>query len=327
MDETPAYNQIADILRRSIASQSLPAGQVLLEGPLATLFGSSRSPIRQALNQLEQEGLLARFGGRGLVVGDPGAPLIRATPTAGQLGLAGAELTREPVWRRIYDRVERDLIHASVLDPGRINEVELARHYNIGRSVAGQVLLRAEANGIVRRDAAGRWSTVLLDRERVFNLYKVRSLLEPEAMAEAASGGRDRDRLSRMHDALLDALARYPEVPAGQLDALETDLHVDLVEGGRNPELARALHHTRCTIIISKHALGGSVSYPSDDPFIVEHLRIVEAILARNPTAARQAMKEHLASAASKVADRIDRLRPIAGSSAPIFLQSAQERG
>ncbi|MBN9058031.1 MAG: GntR family transcriptional regulator, partial [Rhizobiales bacterium] len=74
VDRTPAYASIAERLRLGIESGSLPQGAVLLEGPLASIFGSSRSPVKQALAQLEEEGLLRRFDGRGLLVGATGEP-------------------------------------------------------------------------------------------------------------------------------------------------------------------------------------------------------------------------------------------------------------
>ena len=41
-------------MRTGIERGTLPAGAVLLEGPLAELFNSSRSPVKQALAQLDE---------------------------------------------------------------------------------------------------------------------------------------------------------------------------------------------------------------------------------------------------------------------------------
>jgi DNA-binding GntR family transcriptional regulator len=313
MDGQLAYDHIASVLRKAIVGGTLVPGQILLEGPIAGMFRSSRSPVRQALSLLREEGLLNRFEGRGLIVGSSAAPR-RDEITTVMLGLGSSqpEGIREPAWRRVYDHIERDLIYASVLDPRRINEFELARHYEIGRSVAGQVLNRAEANGIVTRDEAGRWSTVLLDAARIRNLYTVRRLLEPEAVSNAAGRDGDRNDVRAMEERLISTLHRYPDVRPEDLDALETDLHVDCVERNGNEELARALLYTRCTIIISKHALGDAVAYPDREPFMDEHLRIVRAILAGDGVMARSAMADHLMSASEKVVGRLDALRRVA---------------
>jgi DNA-binding GntR family transcriptional regulator len=55
-------------LRSGILSGEIPTGTRLLEIPLATELGVSRGPVREALRQLEQEGLVEFFPHRGAVV-------------------------------------------------------------------------------------------------------------------------------------------------------------------------------------------------------------------------------------------------------------------
>ncbi|ACV58281.1 GntR family transcriptional regulator [Alicyclobacillus acidocaldarius] len=65
---------IADVLRREIVWGEWPSGHVFSENALARRFGTSRSPVREALRQLAHEGLisLGRNGARvvGLDLGD-----------------------------------------------------------------------------------------------------------------------------------------------------------------------------------------------------------------------------------------------------------------
>lgn len=59
----PAYRVVSDDLRQRIVAGSLQQGEALpAELELATRFGVHRSTIREALRQLEQEGLLRREG-------------------------------------------------------------------------------------------------------------------------------------------------------------------------------------------------------------------------------------------------------------------------
>ncbi|MBO8140837.1 MAG: GntR family transcriptional regulator [Firmicutes bacterium] len=51
-------DQIHDQLERAILEGQLDFGERLVEGQLARLFGTSRSPIREALRRLEAEGLV-----------------------------------------------------------------------------------------------------------------------------------------------------------------------------------------------------------------------------------------------------------------------------
>mgnify|MGYP001132239742 CR=1 FL=1 len=64
----PKYLQIADILKTRILTQMQPGDRLPPEINLATDFGVSRETIRQALEPLEEEGLISRTRGRGSFV-------------------------------------------------------------------------------------------------------------------------------------------------------------------------------------------------------------------------------------------------------------------
>lgn len=58
------------LLRDAIADCSLQPGQRIVEDNLAGSYGVSRTPLREALHKLEQEGLLERLPRRGLAVAE-----------------------------------------------------------------------------------------------------------------------------------------------------------------------------------------------------------------------------------------------------------------
>ena len=55
-------------LEEEIISGALPRGEVLSENKLSAALGVSRTPVREALQRLEQEGLVSQAAGRGAVV-------------------------------------------------------------------------------------------------------------------------------------------------------------------------------------------------------------------------------------------------------------------
>ncbi len=59
---------IAEALRKGILRGVIKAGQTLRQEELATTFGVSRIPIREAFRQLEAEGLITLYPHRGAVV-------------------------------------------------------------------------------------------------------------------------------------------------------------------------------------------------------------------------------------------------------------------
>ena len=64
----PIRDQIADILRSAIVKLEFEPGQVLVERNLCEMTQASRPSVREALRQLEAEGLVESHNGRGTIV-------------------------------------------------------------------------------------------------------------------------------------------------------------------------------------------------------------------------------------------------------------------
>ncbi|MEA3124891.1 MAG: hypothetical protein QOD67_1910, partial [Caballeronia sp.] len=65
------YRLIHDQLKKAIALGRVSPGLVLVEGPVAEIFGTSRVPVRKAFEMLHAGGLLHTFDGRGYLVAHP----------------------------------------------------------------------------------------------------------------------------------------------------------------------------------------------------------------------------------------------------------------
>ncbi len=64
----PLWQQVAGVIRRAIQSGQLRPGDRIVEAQLARQLGISRNPIREALRQLQQQGLLEYRANAGAVV-------------------------------------------------------------------------------------------------------------------------------------------------------------------------------------------------------------------------------------------------------------------
>ena len=64
----PRGQQVVEILRSAIIMGSYEPGERLIEATLSTELGTSRGPVREALRQLEHEGLVVSYPYRGAVV-------------------------------------------------------------------------------------------------------------------------------------------------------------------------------------------------------------------------------------------------------------------
>ena len=301
----PLYAQIHQMLHRAIQAGSLATGTVLLEGHVADILGSTRSPVRQALRELESEGVVSRFEGRGYVAGPQGTAPRRVPLEAAMLGVNDTpDVARKTLgWETIYEEVERDMVHLSVFGRYRLNEVELARHFNVGRTVVREVLVRLESLGILEKDERLRWVITPLDAQRIHDLYELRALVEPAALRGAVAHA-DQAELQEMIDALHKAQRLYPRLSRTEMDDLEHDLHVRLLSRCPNKELLGSLDRTRCILILSKHVLGVSTPMPADDPFMSEHLAVLEAAVGGAPRRAADLLHDHLEQSCSKVTQR-----------------------
>ncbi len=64
----PIREQVAAILRQAIVDMRLKPGQLLIERELCELTSASRPSVREALRQLQAEGLVESVNGRGTIV-------------------------------------------------------------------------------------------------------------------------------------------------------------------------------------------------------------------------------------------------------------------
>lgn len=124
-DEQPPAHQaraiIEEKLRSAILEGRLPAGIALRQQELATLFGVSRMPVREALRQLEAQSLLRVETHKGAVV----APLINedATDAYALRILLESEALRQSI----------PLLTAEDIDTARgyINQLEVETDYSV----------------------------------------------------------------------------------------------------------------------------------------------------------------------------------------------------
>jgi DNA-binding GntR family transcriptional regulator len=64
----PRGQQVVEVLRSAIIMGTYEPGERLIEATLSTELGTSRGPVREALRQLENEGLVVSYPYRGAVV-------------------------------------------------------------------------------------------------------------------------------------------------------------------------------------------------------------------------------------------------------------------
>ncbi|WP_299808286.1 GntR family transcriptional regulator [uncultured Roseibium sp.] len=294
------YERAFQILAEEIRQKTLGPGSHLNETGIAARFGISRPPARQALLQLQEAGLVEKAAGRGFVVcGDPDDKAVSQAPPELQ------RLVSASSWERIYNQVEAEIISRIAIGSWRIVETELARTYHVSRTVARDVLARLQQAGLVRKDDRSRWFAPALTPHHVGELYEMRWVLEPAALKNAAPNVPP-SLLARMRCNLEEALANAANLGSADLDRFENEMHVELLSHGSNATMIQTIHTHQSLIIAHRFLYRHTNEMFEVEPFLPEHLEIVEHLQAGDPGKAADALADHLKISLDRSLSRID---------------------
>ena len=300
------YQRAFDILAGQISSGELSSGDPLRETAVAAQFGISRAPARRALAELARAGFVERARGQGYVVSRSAPVTGGKTPTSSRLEAdEDMRLVSLPSWERIYGDVEGEIAARISFASWRLNEVELARHYGVSRTVTRDVIGRLQQRGVVRKDDRSRWYAPALTPDHVSELYELRWLLEPVALRKAAPKVAAAD-LARMSGRLDHALAHADSLGGATLDALERDLHVTLLAHCGNATLMQAITLPQ-SLLIAHHFLYRWTSKLFDtEPFLPEHAVVFDRLRQARVDDAAAALEHHLRVSRDRAIARID---------------------
>ena len=296
------YQKAFDILAREIRSGELAPPAKLLESWVADRFGISRPPARQALEALQHEGLIDKLPGRGYVIADGvGRRRTRTAPSPAP----DMRLLAQSSWEPIYAEVESQIAARTSFASWQVNEAMLARHYRVSRTVARDVIGRLQQRGILRKDEKSRWHAPALTPDHVRQLYELRGLIEPAVLLKAypklpaglAAG---------MRQQLRDAIGRPDSIDGPMLDRLEEGLHVTLLSYCGQETMMQALALPQSLLIAHRFLYNWMPRLFETEPFLPEHLEIVDSLLARRPASAARQLKQHLEGSSSRAIMRIE---------------------
>jgi DNA-binding GntR family transcriptional regulator len=199
-DPSPLVDRLAGEIQARVLSGATPVGTRLRQEALADEFGVSRTPVREALRQLQATGLVELLPNRGAVVRGPSAREIReAYEIRAELEGLAAELAAE----RISDRDLRRLQEAQQLFQDAVKTLIARRARR--REPWKDESLWVKANDLFHQailDASGnaRLADTIADLHRSF----------PRNLTWAALSQSSRllEENVEQHEAILDAIGR-----------------------------------------------------------------------------------------------------------------------
>jgi GntR family transcriptional regulator len=193
LSPVPLYTQVKENLRERILDGTYPAHAKLpAESELSTIFGVSRITVRQALSDLQKEGVIFKIPGKGTFVAKP-----KAFQQLTQLEGFGEAMSR--MGYEIYNRVTSHKTIAATphvaqqlqVTPGaEVTEIKRIRHLN-REPVSLEVTYLAQDIGerLAREDLATRDIFVILENDYGIPLgradLQVDAILADETLAHA----------------------------------------------------------------------------------------------------------------------------------------------
>lgn len=159
-----ALREIVGYVRR----ERLATGTHLPEWTLARLIGTSRSPVRVALDRLVQAGVMRYDKNRGYSVEAPFDNLPADL-------LEQLNSTDDPLYLRLADARFRGAV------PESVTEADLTRLLEASRSDVRKVLVRAHSEGWVEKEAGYGWRFLpMIDSLDAYDdMYSLRAAIEP----------------------------------------------------------------------------------------------------------------------------------------------------
>ncbi|WP_447903463.1 GntR family transcriptional regulator [Pseudomonas serbica] len=325
MEDRPAsrYETIRNTLREAILSGEAISGLVLVEGPLADLFGTSRVPVRHALNLLHDEGLIRRFDGRGFLIDPDGTceTPLRVPVTRKLLGLEPQEdlIDYRPLGERIYDHLAETVIRFMVFGHYRIDEQSAAEELNVSRSVVREALMRLRDKGLVEKEPYAQWLAGPLTAQAVKQDYELRMLLEPDALRQGV-GQVSRPELEAMLERIINAQNAGRSVQRSDIEQLEKDLHVTCLAGVNNTRMAAVIRQCQIPMNVGR-VLHEALQTSNDEAMLVEHRLIFESLLHGTIESACSCLRDHISKARERTLQRLKVLSVLPEPEAPGYLE------
>lgn len=192
---------------------------------------------------------------------------------------------------RVYVAINQAIIDGS-LPPGAVlSEGDLARTYGTSRTPVREALTRLLAEGgLVERVHNRGYTVARLSMKQLQDVFNIRRLLEAESARLAATGDPDLATLRRyaqyryaVHDA-----ASYREA----MDQ-NTRFHLSIAEASGNSLLTELLGYclSRMTRFLT---IGVRLPESARKATHEEHLKLVDAIEAKDPERAAELVRAHL---------------------------------
>ena len=294
-------------------SEQWDSGAHLAAQGLADRLRVSRQPVNEALQQLEEQGVVRRERNRGFFLALPHDRIPAELLAEAEAAAGDQDLTEG-----IYFRIAEDRLSARL--PESVTEAALRTRYGLSKAQLASVLNRISQEGWIERKPGYGWTfaAMLTTPDSLLQSYRLRLALEPAALLEP--GYRlDRTVLQRCRAAEIHLLeGGIATDPADRIHDRGVNFHESLVEASGNVFFIDTIRRVnRVRRLLSYRSMQDRARYREH---CEQHLCILDLLERERNEEAAAAMREHLGSTLRNLASISDLLGPgtaVAAASTP----------
>ena len=198
--------------------------------------------------------------------------------------------SREPVSSQAYTSIKRRILDLT-LEPGEgLSEARLAAEFGLSRTPVREALKRLENDGLV--DVIPQQGTFVspIRREFLIDAQFARAALEC-ALVRSAARLRSAGDIARLTDNLEKQIKAVEAGNGALLFRLDEQLHETIAAAAGRPNLWALITDIKIYMDRARHLSLTADHYPR---LIAQHKAIIDALEAKDPLRAEQAMADHL---------------------------------
>ena len=292
MSQSALSHKISVQLLEDIHSGLIAGGEHLAAQQVAERYGVSRTPVREALGQLEQKGVLHRHRNRGFFVAETMPDDVRRLLEEQQDLMSDDYQMMADDW--LTDRL-----------PEEVTELFLRQKYSWTKAKVADILMRAVREGWAERKDGYGWRLLPVTKTpAAFDaLYRFRMSIEPAAMLEPTFqiDRKILDHQKRVQSAMLEN--GIEGTPKEQLLRNGADFHEAIISLSNNPFFITALQRVNRMRRLMEYRV--KVDWDRIQAQSTEHLEMIAMLEKGEIAEASYFMRRHLNGA-------LERKSPIA---------------
>lgn len=211
---------------------------------------------------------------------------------------------RRSLGQDVFEYLKNAIIDQTILPGSRLVESKIADMLGISRTPLREALHKLEREDWIEQVPSGGFQVVTLTREEIEQTFGIRSVLEAYAARLAAENCRDKDLIPL--EKKMKEYQRCLELNKDRenLQIINTQFHDLLYALSKSAKLIKMINQLRAQISRFRHIILKQDDYAqkSND----DHIRMLEAIKARDGEAVEQLVRAHILRGKAAVLTQIN---------------------